>query len=98
MDLFRHSLEAFGVGANGWFYKQVRCGILHQAEVVGGWRVLRRGPLLDTNERTINAKKFVDLLQEAVADYAAQLQTDAKLWNNFRKKMDAVCDNCLHTP
>jgi hypothetical protein len=77
-------LEAFGVGAKGWFYKQVRCGILHQAEVVGGWRILRKGPLLDTNENTINAKKFVDLLQAAVATYAAQLQTDAKLWKNFR--------------
>jgi hypothetical protein len=91
-------LESFGLGAKGWFYKQVRCGILHQAEVVGGWRILRRGPLLDTNERTINAKKFVELLQKAVADYAIQLQTNATLWKNFRNKMNAVCDNCMHTP
>lgn len=91
-------LEVFAAGKPGWFYTQVRCGILHQAEVVGGWRILRKGPLLDVAEHAINAKKFIDHLHQAVADYAAQLQTDDKLWKNFRKKMKAVCENCLHTP
>jgi hypothetical protein len=62
-------LECFG-GGNDWFYKQIRCGILHQAETTGGWRVLRTGPLLNEQTHAINAKKFIDLLQAAVADYA----------------------------
>jgi hypothetical protein len=87
-------LEAFGQGPKNWFYKDIRCGVLHQAETVGGWRLRRSGKLLDTGERVINAKRFVELLQHAVADYAAQLQTDAALWRNFKKKMKAVCENC----
>ena len=77
-------LEALG-GAKNWFYKQIRCGILHQAETDGGWRIQRRGPLLDTKMRVINAKRFIDLLQAAVASYARQLETDADLWKNFKK-------------
>lgn len=85
-------LEVFGAG--DWFYKQIRCGILHQAETTGGWRVLRKGKLLHTQARTINATLFIRHLQAAVADYAEQLEIDAKLWRKFRKKMDAVCENC----
>lgn len=87
-------LEAFGHGPKDWFYDQVRCGILHQAEVVGGWRILRKGPLLDMQQRTINARKFVDLLQLAVRDYAKQLQTNDELWANCCRKMITICSNC----
>jgi hypothetical protein len=89
-------LEVFGGGKN-WFYKQIRCGILHQAETTGGWRILRSGPLLDEAQRVINARRFIDLLRAAVADHARQLEKtndDDVLWKNFRKKMDAVCKNC----
>lgn len=89
-------LEAFG-GDRNWFYKQIRCGILHQAETVGGWRIRRDCKLLDKQQRLINGKQFVLILQAAVGDYASQLERtndgDA-LWKNFRKKMDAVCSNC----
>lgn len=87
-------LEVFGQGAPHWFFEQVRCGILHQAEVVGGWRILRRGPLLDDQARTINAKRFIVQLQETVAEQAAQMAVDDGLWKNFCDKMDAVCENC----
>jgi hypothetical protein len=29
-----------------------------------------------------------------VAASSSQLQTDAALWRNFKKKMKAVCENC----
>lgn len=86
-------LEGFG-GDNNWFYKQIRCGILHQAETVGGWRIRRDCKLLDKDERLINATLFIRYLQNAVEDYAKQLETDDELWKNFRKKMNAVCENC----
>ena len=86
-------LEAFG-GSDNWFYKQIRCGILHQAETVGGWRVRRNCKLLDAGQRLINAKLFILTLQNAVAEYAKQLETDDELWKNFRKKMNSVCKNC----
>lgn len=90
-------LKIFAEGKKGWFYKDIRCGILHQAETVGGWRVRRSGKLLDTAEHTINAKRFIGLLQASVADYANQFQTDDELWKKFCKKMDAVCKNCEPT-
>jgi hypothetical protein len=68
--------------------------ILHQSETRGGWRVLRKGPLLDTEGKAINATALLRALQLAVKRYAAQLETDEALWKNFRKKMNAVCANC----
>jgi hypothetical protein len=90
----RTGLEVFGEGPAHWFYEQVRCGILHQAEAAGGWRILRSGPLLDEQARSINAKRFIVRLQKVVADQAAQLEVDDALWQNFCVKMDAVCENC----
>ncbi|MBI1887664.1 MAG: hypothetical protein HYS19_04735 [Nitrosomonadales bacterium] len=81
-------------GNNGWFYKNIRCGILHQAETRGGWRVLRTGPLLDASQKTINAARFCQELRKAVAYYAKQIESDDSCWQNFQKKMRAICDNC----
>lgn len=80
-------------GNGGWFYKNIRCGILHQAETRGGWRILRRGPLLDSSQKTINAARFHRELKKAVAHYAKQIESD-DCWQNFQKKMRAICDNC----
>lgn len=91
----RTGLEDFGAKAD-WFFQDIRCGILHQAETTGGRRVRRAGKLLDAQARSINAYLFVLHLQKAVASYAQQLETDDKLWSNFRKKMDAICRNYEH--
>ena len=82
------------------FYKHVRCGILHQAETTGGWRIKRNGPLLDPDTRTINAEKFLKELELSLKRYTGELEGadwDNKLWENFRTKMDAVCNNCQAT-
>jgi hypothetical protein len=81
-------------GGDDWFYKDIRCGILHQSESRAGWRVLRSGPLLDKDSKAINATAVLRALRRAVESYAKQLQTDEVVWNNFRKKMNAVCGNC----
>lgn len=97
--MFKHffarntGLEVFGAEGD-WFFRDIRCGILHQAETTGGWRVRRAGKLLDMQARSINAYSFVLHLQKAVVSYAQQLETDPEVWQNFRKKMDAVCRNC----
>ena len=81
-------------GGTDWFYTDIRCGILHQSESRGGWRVLRSGPLLDMSAKAINATKALHALKQLVQQYAAQIQTDEVLWRNFKKKMVAVCENC----
>lgn len=81
-------------GGNSWFYYDIRCGILHQSEARGGWRVLRKGPLLDKKEKAINATALMRELRQVVALYAAEIETDEEVWNNFKRKMSAVCENC----
>lgn len=79
---------------SGEFYEHVRCGLLHQAETRGGWRIVRNGSLLA--DRTINATKFVTALRNVLHSYVAELQEsdwDSRVWTNFRKKMNAICDN-----
>lgn len=77
-----------------WFYKNIRCGILHQSETKGGWRILRKGELLNVSDKTINATKFLAELSRAINDYAKKLQTDDVLWGRFKTKMKFICDNC----
>lgn len=76
------------------FYEDIRCGILHQAEARGGWRIRRVGVLLDRKNKAINAELFILALKNAVAEYALQLQTDPGLWENLKKKMKQICANC----
>ena len=92
---FKHDtpLKVFS-GGKDWFYKNVRCGILHQGEARGGWRILRSGPLLDEPAKRINANKFIRELRKAVNAYANLIQYDDASWALFKKKMKVVCDNC----
>lgn len=94
-DFFdRHSeLGAFGQ-CDGWFFTDIRCGILHQAETRNGWKIIRRGPLLESKTKVINAAALLKQLQVAVRRYAKEIQSDEKLWKNFCKKVDAICKNC----
>jgi hypothetical protein len=77
------------------FYTHVRCGILHQAETTGGWRIMRSGSLLDN--QTINATKFVAALERVLKAYCSALKGEpwgSKEWNKVCRKMNHVCGNC----
>jgi hypothetical protein len=79
------------------FYKNIRCGILHQAETRAGYRILRIGPLFDAKEKVINADAFLRLLAKALAAYIAELREsadDSDVWRNAKKKVRFVSDNC----
>jgi hypothetical protein len=78
-------------------HSHVRCGILHQAETTGGWKVVRQGPLFDQRTLTINATLFLDALREILHEYCEGLKTAAWTspdWNNVRTRTDAICANC----
>lgn len=81
---------------DSWFYNDIRCGILHQAEIRKGWKLTRSNSakLIDHSSRTINANKFVLELRKSVKAYSVKLQTDDAYWKNFQKKMTSVCLNC----
>ena len=79
------------------FYYNVRCGILHQAETRGGWRIEKSGPLFDEENLTINAVEFVRQLGMYLAAYAEMLCNhgwDTDEWVKFRRKMDHVIEHC----
>lgn len=81
------------------FYKQIRCGILHQAEVEGNSRVLIREdiPLVKyTDDRKgliINRKLFHQQLMREFEAYIARLRekSNQELRNRFKTKMDYIC-------
>ncbi len=76
------------------FYKEFRCGILHQAEIGGDSKVWSVGALLQDNGSRIivNRNKFHDLLKAEFQGYLAELRDSAKaeLRDNFRKKMNFI--------
>lgn len=95
---FKHQwrFKAFGDHAEQ-FYKNVRCGILHQAETKGGWHIHRRGRLFDEDELIVNATLFHGNLSGALDDYRRELirsPWDSLRWDNFRNKMKATIKNC----
>jgi hypothetical protein len=82
------------------FYKNVRCGILHQAETTGGWKITRNQknvPFFDSESLTINAQNFLDKLSEVLTRFCDELKKaewDSQEWKNVVRKMDALCKNC----
>jgi hypothetical protein len=79
------------------FYKSVRCGILHQGETTGGWRIRRDGDLFDIPNLTINATEFLAIVKRAIGVYAKGLRNadwDEDLWKNLRTKMHATIEHC----
>jgi len=81
------------------FYVHVRCGILHQAETTGSWRVHRRSPLFldDGNVRCLSASAFGKGLKVVLERYAVELANAGwkdPLWKKTRKKLRHICQNC----
>lgn len=80
------------------FYERIRCGLLHQAETTGGYRILfKSGPLFDAKERTVNATEFLNRMELCIGNYLTHLQNSSQVderWLNAQKKIKYICDNC----
>ncbi len=100
-DFFSHCdelREVKGIGSD--FYRYIRCGILHQAETTGGWKISRKeeAPLLERATRTVNATKFFNQLKKYLKSYRTELETqelNSDIWVKFNKKMGAIISNCV---
>ncbi len=62
------------------FYREIRCGLLHQAQTKGGWRLIRSGPVWDPQHKSINRDRFSESLRQCFNVYLKQLQESK--WNN----------------
>lgn len=76
------------------FYKEFRCGILHQAEIGGDSKVWSVGPVIrvDGGKIIVNRNKFHERLKAEFQNYLAELRKseNVDLRNKFRKKMDFI--------
>jgi len=79
------------------FYKNIRCGILHQAETTGGWRVRLGGPMFDPGARSFHAASFLKALEDCLDDYIQKLRAaklEDPLWLKAADKVGFICKNC----
>lgn len=52
------------------FYKNIRNGLLHQAQTKGGWTIMKSGPVVfDTAKRTLYRDNFAEALNACFEDY-----------------------------
>jgi hypothetical protein len=80
------------------FYRQIRNGILHQAETKETSLIHKRGPDLvklteDDKGLSINRDLFHEQLVQVIRDYIEELRNpvNSDLRISFRKKMDFIC-------
>jgi hypothetical protein len=79
-------------------YVNIRCGIMHQGETKGGWKITRKGNELYNHEtNTLNAIIFGKRMEDSLNQYRKDLMDsdwDLDNWKNFRKKMVSIIKNC----
>ena len=84
------------------FYKNIRCGILHQGETTGGWKIKRPKDkklkeLFDPESLTINANVFAKEIEKVLKKYVGTLNAekwDSEVWYNCQTKMNKIIENC----
>lgn len=90
----------FDENSSDLFFDQIRCGILHQAEVKKSSKIQTKGeiPLVSLDGSgglLINRRKFHERMEKAFQEYLDALRKsdppDEPLRQNFRDKMDAIC-------
>lgn len=81
------------------FYKNVRCGVLHQAETTGGWTItlIPGEPLFDANTLRIQADEFHNALSRSLNNYTGAIKTanpQDEIWKRCVTKLHAIIKNC----
>ncbi len=73
------------------FYKNVRCGLLHQGQTKHEWMVRANGPnVFDTEKRIIFRNNFASALKSAFQEYLNELRTaswDDRIWVKASRKI-----------
>lgn len=90
----------FNGNARTAYYRDIRCGLLHQAEARGLWLVRRdQKELLSLlagpeGGYIIDVVKFHQRVQDSLQDYIDEIQAPASelLRENLWSKMDSICD------
>jgi hypothetical protein len=91
---YSNELSCFG---NTGFYKNIRCGLLHQGETYDRFLIRRdTSTLFDETSKTINAKLFCDSLRQFLNSYKNELinaKWDSDIWDKCRIKLRHIISN-----
>ena len=85
-------------GKHQEFYKHIRCGLLHQAETTGGWKITRKGTqFVESENRVIDATIFMNRLELEIKSYVNELKSsewNSDIWKNTKSKLKHICKQC----
>jgi hypothetical protein len=72
------------------FYANIRCGLLHQAQTKGTWRLARTGIFWDASKKNINRDEFAQRMEECFNGLLERLdksEWDADIWKKVRRRI-----------
>lgn len=72
------------------FYRKIRCGLLHQAQTKGTWRLVRTGKYWDADKLTINRDEFAERLRACFDSYLNELKasdSSSNIWMLAQRKI-----------
>lgn len=94
-DLERKPLKNKGTPDD--FYKNLRCGILHNGETRNGWKISRTGDFYDEANKKINAVKFMDKVIDSINHFKNQLNKSdfekSEIWKSYKGRLQDLIDN-----
>lgn len=79
------------------FYENVRCGILHRGETLGGWKIWLVGSLFQPKTLTVNAALFHRRLEQVLLEYVSELKEAdfrSPVWKKARRRLSNLVANC----
>jgi len=88
---FRANKDTFGSLSGARFYRNIRNGLLHQAQTKAGWTLWKRGfRVWDAKQKKIFRDDFAEALETSFEAYLAILQKsnwNCRLWTNATRKI-----------
>lgn len=77
------------------FYKNVRCGLLHEAHTKGGWTIWAKSPdgiVVNRDNKIVYRDNFREAFNLYIDDYGERLLTNKELKESFIRKFDFICE------
>ncbi len=78
------------------FYKNVRCGIIHNGETKNNWKIVRNGTLFNSENKSINATKFLKNLLIVLNRFReslikADFNSD-QIWKTYKSRLEFMIE------
>ncbi|MEH0292485.1 hypothetical protein V6R98_09780 [Agrobacterium sp. CCNWLW71] len=83
------------------FYRDIRCGLVHEAQTKDGWVVkggTSRYPLVDFDRKVVNRDAMGDAIDDYLANYRRSLKADPVLQDAFVRKFDNLYHHASLAP